>query len=994
MIPKPNLDDRTFQDIVDEAIRLIPQYCPEWNNLNPSDPGVALIELFAWMTEIMLYRLNRVPEKNLLTFLELMGIEPRPPQPAHTVLTFELNERADSVDIPARLPVETRPTAEDRAVVFETVRAFTATNAKIQGAFTQYHDDFSNHTEALANPTESIEPFLGVRTIDRFIYIADSRFQYLTSPSLLTVEFEVPASSDKEITRSLSWSFWDGERWTELDEAPIDMPANFAAFEGPIPIETSEQNGQEGYWIRAQLAEIPDESVVLEGIRARVEVRGDGLVPDKLFLNPEETLFVPLDSERNVHVLGREPSVESTLYIAANDLFAMPNVMVKIEASLVEQSIAPRPTPSEDLELAWEFHDGKRWRPLGKTGPGVKKTVDAYGFEDNTQAFMQSGIIRFMRPKTMKAVKVNGIEAMWVRCRILSGDYGAPGTYELDGDRWVWHEDRPLTPPVLKYLALKFQEEDRSVENVLSYNDFQLVDHSQDAAREGRSIEPFSVTSEECPTFYLCFDQMFPHGQSHLYVRVDEHDESRVGGIAGEGNADPDALNLQEQSLVWEYWDGRRWRDLPVEDNTRNLTQSGFISFIAPKKQGEGKRFGISGHWYRVRLEMGGYHVPPKIQAIQLNAVDAYNMTTFEESILGNSEALPNQTYNFPRGPVLAGQHVHVIEKEKPSAKETRVVEGHFGKKAIVEHPDGGWRVPWIEVDNFFESEATSRHYVKDTMTNEIRFGDGIKGKIPPKGARNIRARMYQVGGGERGNVASQSIVVMRKPLAYVEGVTNPYPATGGSDIETVESVIQRGPYILKSRQRAVTAEDFEWLSKQASPSVARVKCLPTKDREGEVSVVIVPSIPKGHSDFMNKPVPSLALLRQVKKQLNRHKLVTTILHVRKPRYREFDVEVEVYRRATGPSQRLNREIDSSVRMFTHPLAGGRDQMGWPFGRSIYKVDLFHVIEEVPDVDLVHRIHIFDVQEEREVDYLHLNEDELPFVRNISITERSREQIL
>ena len=90
MIPKPNLDDRTFQDIVDDAIRLIPQYCPEWNNFNPTDPGVTLVELFAWMTEMVLYRLNRVPEKNLLTFLELMGVEPTPPHPSSTILVFSI----------------------------------------------------------------------------------------------------------------------------------------------------------------------------------------------------------------------------------------------------------------------------------------------------------------------------------------------------------------------------------------------------------------------------------------------------------------------------------------------------------------------------------------------------------------------------------------------------------------------------------------------------------------------------------------------------------------------------------------------------------------------------------------------------------------------------------------------------------------------------------------------------------------------------------------
>ena len=61
--PKVNLDDRRFQDLVDEAKRLIPNYLPEWTNHNVADPGVALIELFAWMTELTLYRLNQIPDR-------------------------------------------------------------------------------------------------------------------------------------------------------------------------------------------------------------------------------------------------------------------------------------------------------------------------------------------------------------------------------------------------------------------------------------------------------------------------------------------------------------------------------------------------------------------------------------------------------------------------------------------------------------------------------------------------------------------------------------------------------------------------------------------------------------------------------------------------------------------------------------------------------------------------------------------------------------------
>ncbi len=90
-LPAPNLDDRSFQDIVDEAKRLIPRYCPEWTNHNVSDPGVALIELFAWMSEMVLFRLNQVPERLYVHFLNMVGIEPFPPSVARADLTFWLS---------------------------------------------------------------------------------------------------------------------------------------------------------------------------------------------------------------------------------------------------------------------------------------------------------------------------------------------------------------------------------------------------------------------------------------------------------------------------------------------------------------------------------------------------------------------------------------------------------------------------------------------------------------------------------------------------------------------------------------------------------------------------------------------------------------------------------------------------------------------------------------------------------------------------------------
>jgi hypothetical protein len=68
-----NLDDRSYEDLVAEARSLIPSLAPEWTDWNPSDPGITLVELFAWLTEMLLYRANRLPEKNVRTFLRLLN---------------------------------------------------------------------------------------------------------------------------------------------------------------------------------------------------------------------------------------------------------------------------------------------------------------------------------------------------------------------------------------------------------------------------------------------------------------------------------------------------------------------------------------------------------------------------------------------------------------------------------------------------------------------------------------------------------------------------------------------------------------------------------------------------------------------------------------------------------------------------------------------------------------------------------------------------------
>ena len=132
-LPKPNLDDRKFKDLVDECILRIPRYCPEWTNHNPSDPGITLIELFAWLTEQMLTRFNQVPLRNYITFLELLGIRLQPPVPARTELSFYLTKVLDHpVTIPNKTEVATVRTEGKEPIVFTTDQELKISNPVIK----------------------------------------------------------------------------------------------------------------------------------------------------------------------------------------------------------------------------------------------------------------------------------------------------------------------------------------------------------------------------------------------------------------------------------------------------------------------------------------------------------------------------------------------------------------------------------------------------------------------------------------------------------------------------------------------------------------------------------------------------------------------------------------------------------------------------------------------------------------------------------------------
>lgn len=994
MIPSPNLDDRTFDDIVDEAIRLIPQYCPEWTNYNASDPGITLLELFAWMTEMAIYRLNQVPEKNYLAFLNMMGIRLRPPQPARALVHFDISEKIDQVVVPASTRLATSGAADEGSLPFETEEELLAFNNKLVRCMSQYEQQFSDNTPWLEGRRGGFDVFGGARSIERFLYLGDERLSAFTEEAVLLVHLEAQSTGDREFHELLEWEYWDGSRWRELANPSVDAGRNTVAFQGPPGFDKTTVNEVDTFWIRGRLFEVPrtPDETLLDRITARIEVLGEGVEPDGAFANMEGDVFQSLDLDKNFLPLGKAPAIDSTFYVACDDVLGQPDSNIRLDVTLSDQTVADPARPSADLVLRWEYHNGKRWKVLGRELWNEGKVESDHGFEDGTKFFTESGTIAFHRPRDLEAVEINGVEARWIRCRVELGNFGVQGTYELDGETWVWKDEHPLRPPTLKSLTFKFQEESHPFESVFVYNDFVYTDHSAIAAQEYKPFQAFQPVVEESPTLFLGWEAPFPNDACKVYFHVVAGDKR--GGRSALRSFHDRTEGDVEQRVVWEYWDGKTWGPLAPRDSTESFTQSGFIQFVGPTNFRKSRRFGESLYWMRARLEMGGYDEPPKVDRILINAVHAANMTTYQGVPLGFSRGLPNQHYNFPNTPVLDGEVILVREPDEPRGEEREALEARYGASAVTEDEDGeGYWVRWSPVESFFDAGAGDRVYVKDVSTGELSFGDGLRGMIPPRGEKNIRAARYQVGGGSQGNVPGNTITVLNQSLAFVNGVANPYPAAGGCDMETVEEAKLRAPHMLKARNRAVTVDDFQWLAMEASNSVARVKCLPSSAREGEVSVIVVPRTAL-HASLGEKPVPTNELLKKVRAYLAERKLVTTIINVVRPSYVEVSARIEIARLATGASDRIKRDVEREVRKFLHPLHGFRNGKGWPFGRSVLKVDLYHVIEQVDGVDFVDKIRLYDEDTGVEVEQVRLRDDQLVFVVDVTVVEKAHERIV
>jgi predicted phage baseplate assembly protein len=489
----------------------------------------------------------------------------------------------------------------------------------------------------------------------------------------------------------------------------------------------------------------------------------------------------------------------------------------------------------------------------------------------------------------------------------------------------------------------------------------------------GASFYPFGRRPQASAALYLGFDLNFPTGPQRFRVHVD------TSGLVTEGAGIVAGTTVSAAPPVlgtWEYWAGdtAKWQSLDVtSDTTGALVNSGDVLFNAPSNF-VASRVGLKQRttdpalfWIRFRIVQilgNGYETPPLLQDVVVNTVDAANAVTVTDELLGAADGTPGQAFPLANTPVL------------PDTLTLQVDEG------------SGF-VTWTRVADFAGSSRTDTHYTLDPASGLVTFGDGQHGKIPlpypitstpgisqdttdSAPVANVKAAVYQWGGGARGNAGANTIVSLQSTVPFVASVTNLRPSIGGADPETLDSVRLRAPSTIRSGSRAVTADDFETLAVQTPGAmVGRAKALPLYNPTtapirpagagldatavpvpGVVTVVVIPASREV------KPIPSAGTLQVVGDYLRPRCPVATELFVIAPSYRQVEVDATVIAVPGLIGGSIAGAVTDKLLAFFHPLTGGVQGTGWGFGEPISVSEVYRQILTTPGVDRIAAGHL------------------------------------
>ncbi|NEU81201.1 baseplate J/gp47 family protein [Nostoc sp. UIC 10630] len=434
----PKIDQRTYEEIVQQTENLVEQYTT-WKPApgEKTDAGRALIRIFGRMVKLVSDRINQVPEKNFLAFLDLLGGELKPPQPAKVPLTFYLAQGSPTDGlVPAHTQVSAPPAeGTDEEIVFETDRELVVTTTQLQAIFLREpnQDKYSDLSEMLSSePTlaatgQKDAAFLaleGDRSITHSLYITCPEIFAL--PELKELQLIITTNNAVESANQLqnlplNWSYWDGSQWQAIPTPSQSRNNNqstitFTFANLPIPA-LYELQGKTARWLQANLNNISSllgNLPQVTNVQGSINIKQSNLIPEICLFNN-----TPLELTKDFYPFGEQPELNDTFYIALDDTFIKPNVTISIDITLTR-----KPVNINNLKVVWEIGNGQVWQEIADKNNQLKwiekSSAIQFTEKDTIQAKLQfPNAENIPFPST-----VNGETRYWIRARITQGHYG------------------------------------------------------------------------------------------------------------------------------------------------------------------------------------------------------------------------------------------------------------------------------------------------------------------------------------------------------------------------------------------------------------------------------------------------------------------------------------------------------------------------------------------------------------------------------------------
>lgn len=472
---------------------------------------------------------------------------------------------------------------------------------------------------------------------------------------------------------------------------------------------------------------------------------------------------------------------------------------------------------------------------------------------------------------------------------------------------------------------------------------------------DGRTLRDHGATLERGTGAY-CFQEV-PQPGDALYIGLTEAVPSNAVRLRFRADIEGVGVDPANPPLAWEAWTGDDWATCELDsDTTGGLNRDGDVVVHVPRGHTASLIAKMRAGWLRARVTepvegQPAYSASPNIKDLSAitigGTVEAVNADIVHGEDLGESEGVPGQRFRLKHGPVVPGDGDPVLD-----------VAG-----------EEGWE-EWAHVSDFAASGPDDRHFSLDPSSGEVVLGPAVRladgglrryGAAPPKGAR-LRLREYRTGGGRQGNVAPRSLTVLKSSIPFVSRVENRRPARGGVEGEDIENAKVRGPIRLRARGRAVTTEDYEQLAREAAPEIARVRAVAAGDGAdaGSVRVLVVPSAvsEQGRLRF-DQLVPNEDTLQRITDRLDESRVIGTRTIIEPPVYRGITVVAKLKARPRINPSRLQEEALQALYEYFHPITGGPDEAGWPFGRAVSVGEVYSVLQAIQGTEVVEDARLF-----------------------------------